>query len=144
MKKPRIDRNDLYINMAKLMAKRSTCGRGNVGVIIVNAEYRIIASGYNGPIKSLPCEKICNTEIPCQESIHAEANAIYHAAKVGISLNGCILYCTHAPCKKCAEAIHQSGITKVYYLNSYRNNDGIDLLSKTHITIEQLHEKEPT
>lgn len=44
---------------------------------------------------------------------HAERRAIYRAAKLGIALEGCTLYCTWAACVDCARAIVESGITKL-------------------------------
>ena len=45
---------------------------------------------------------------------HAERNAIYKAARLGININGARMYCTYFPCVDCARAIIQSGISKVY------------------------------
>lgn len=45
---------------------------------------------------------------------HAERNAIYKAARLGININGARMYCTYFPCVDCARAIIQSGISKIY------------------------------
>lgn len=136
--KQRISREELYISIAELIAKRSTCGRLNVGCVITR-EGRIIASGYNGPTKnSEHCnDSICNTEDTCKRSIHAEANAIAHAARFGISLQGTVIYCTHLPCLKCSELIVQSGITEVIYLDDFRDLSGKDFLIKNKVYVER-------
>jgi dCMP deaminase len=54
---------------------------------------------------------------------------------------GSVLFVTHAPCIDCAKLIHQSGIGKVYYRDSYRNTDGIEFLNKCNIEIEHLNGK---
>jgi len=119
----RITRENLNMNIALLISKRATCGRAQVGAVIVK-DNRIISTGYNGPLRSEPdCSNHCDTSKSCIRAVHAEANAIYNAAKNGLSLEGCELYCTYRPCRKCFEAIVQSGIKKVYYLNDY-NTDG--------------------
>lgn len=125
----RISRDELYIKIALLFAKRSTCKRGQVGAVAVK-DNRIIASGYNGSPSGLPhCNNdSCNLEAGCLNTIHAEANLIAFAARAGISLEGSILYCTHAPCKKCAELIVQAGFGQVKYLMPYRDTSGLDLL----------------
>jgi dCMP deaminase len=45
--------------------------------------------------------------------VHAEANGIFNAARMGASLKGCTLYCTKIPCATCAQGIIQAGITTV-------------------------------
>lgn len=44
---------------------------------------------------------------------HAERNAIYNAARVGVPLEGCIMYTQGTPCADCGRGIIQSGIKKV-------------------------------
>ena len=44
---------------------------------------------------------------------HAERNAIYNAARMGIPLKGCTAYITLAPCAACARALVQAGIKEV-------------------------------
>jgi len=45
---------------------------------------------------------------------HAERNAIYNAARVGVALAGCRMYVSLYPCADCARAIIQSGIISVH------------------------------
>ena len=127
----RITRTELFMRMAILFSQRSTCNRGKVGVVAVK-DKRIIATGYNGSPEGLPhCNsETCNENKPCENTIHAEANLIAFAARMGISLKDSTLYCTHAPCKKCAQLILQAGIDLVVYLNEYRNTEGLDLLTR--------------
>ena len=44
---------------------------------------------------------------------HAERNAIYNAARHGIKVCGCRMYCLRMPCADCARAIIQVGITSL-------------------------------
>lgn len=135
----RISRIELGLGMAELFAKRSTCGRLNVGCVITR-NGRIVASGYNGPLKStfpgLPNEFktcMCNTDKPCTKSIHAEANAIAFSARNGIALEGTTMYCTHSPCVKCAELIIQAGIDAVVFKEVFRDDLGIQLLTANKV-----------
>lgn len=144
----RITREELYITVAETFAKRSTCGRLQVGCVLVR-DGRIISTGYNGPLppstfipsvggKAIPIRMkntmcSCDLEKPCQKSIHAEANAISFSAKNGISLENSTLYVTHSPCIKCAELIIQAGIIGVIYKNDFRVNDGLLLLENNNI-----------
>lgn len=138
----RITRNQLYTSIASIFAKRSTCRRLQVGCTIAK-EGRVICSGYNGALKTHKspggmCN--CNTNTPCTQAIHAEANAIAFAAREGISLRGSILYCTHSPCPKCAELIIQSGIGTVYYMEAFRDTAGIALLQENLVKVYKYAE----
>lgn len=44
---------------------------------------------------------------------HAERNAIYRAARIGVALQGCRMYLPWYPCMDCARAIIQSGIVEL-------------------------------
>lgn len=120
----------VYLDIANVLSERSSCQRAKVGAVITQND-RIVTTGYNGlafPIRdSVDVCVHCDTEKPCH-AIHAEANAIYAAAREGIALEGSTLYCSYSPCLKCAEAIFQSGIKEVYYLEEYRDLEPIKWL----------------
>lgn len=71
----------------------------------------------------------------CTLAVHAEANAVYFAARNGVSVEGADIYCTTEPCVKCAEAIVQSGIKRVYYGQQYRSHAGVELLQDAGIEV---------
>ena len=56
-------------------------------------------------------------------SVHGEANAVARAAKLGISLEGGVCYCTLAPCYVCLKLLAGAGIKGVYYELDYESND---------------------
>jgi len=72
------------------------------------------------------------------EVIHAEANAIIKLARDGESGNGASLFCTHAPCIHCAKLIHGAGIEKVYYRESYRDENGLVFLKACNIEVQKV------
>lgn len=72
------------------------------------------------------------------EVLHAESNAIAKLAKSNDSGNGADIFITHSPCIDCAKLIYQSGIHRVFYGQAYRNNDGIEFLEKSGVTVEKL------
>jgi dCMP deaminase len=137
----RISRDELFIQIARLMSLRGTCRRGQVGALIVSIDHRIIGSGYNGTlIGQKHCELLnCDLTKKCEHSVHAEANAIAFAARKGINVEGSSLYCTTAPCKTCAMLIVQAGIMRVVYELPYTtdNGGGLVLLEENGITINQ-------
>ncbi len=112
-----------FLDIAALVANKSKDAT-KVGVVIVGPDHEIRATGYNGfprGVKEAPAlrhdrpEKYFWTE-------HAERNAIYHAARTGIALKECRIYCTWQPCMSCTRAIIQSGIKVVTYLKGSPEN----------------------
>lgn len=104
--------DDYFFRIADDVATRATCPRLHVGAVLVR-ENRIIVTGYNG---SLPGEEHCEdvgcemVDGHCTRTIHAELNAILHAAKEGISTNGTIAYLTHEPCPRCVKHLRAAGV----------------------------------
>jgi dCMP deaminase len=126
-----------YIEMAQVWAKNSYCKRRQVGALIVK-DRMIISDGYNGT--PVGFENICEDEngITKPYVLHAEANAITKVAKSGNSSDGATLYITDSPCMECAKLIIQAGIVRVVYANKYRITDGIDLLERAGVSVEQI------
>lgn len=74
----------------------------------------------------------------CTRSLHAETNAIAFAAKAGVSVDGCTMYCTMAPCINCAKVIVNSGIKGLVFMNDYRDESGLELLLKAGVEVTKL------
>lgn len=140
----RITTPELYLEIAKLVARRGTCGRLQVGCVITQ-ENRIVSTGYNGVLKNEHhCqEMLCDLTKSCNRAVHAEANAIYFAANMGISLKGATIYCTHSPCIDCVEAIVQSGIKRVVFEEMFREQEPLNRLIANHIIVCQGKEENP-
>lgn len=132
----RISREELYKEAALLISRRSSCLIRPVGAILVK-ENRIIAQGYNGVLPGVPPEQGVDAD-GVSHTVHAEANLIAFCAKHGIATNGADMYITLSPCEKCAELIVQAGISNVYYLELYRNEIGLDILSNQGIQTFKL------
>ena len=143
MERPSLD--EYFMEIATIVAKRSTCLRQKVGAVIVK-EKRILATGYNGAPSGLPhCDVVgCLREkmdIPSGErqelcrGVHAEQNAIVQAAKFGISIDGASLYSTHCPCITCAKIIINAGIKRVVYGKKYADKNGLELLKESGIDV---------
>lgn len=60
-------------------------------------------------------------------TVHAEMDAITQATRLGISIQGAILYTTVFPCHNCTRHIVASGITKVIYIEPYPKSRAKDL-----------------
>lgn len=120
------------MDTAERFAQLSTATRLKVGAIIVK-DNRIISIGYNGMPAgwSNICEDDDNKTKP--EVLHAEENAIVKLAKSHESGDGAVMFMTHAPCINCARLIYGSGISEIYYRDTYRSQDGLDFLIKCGI-----------
>ena len=134
---------DAFMDTAERFAQLSSAKRLQVGAVVVK-DNRIISIGYNGMPSGWTneCENIVQhsddtvTTVTKDEVIHAEANAIIKLARDGESGYGSSLFCTHAPCIHCSKLIHGAGISKVYYRDTYKNDDGLQFLAKCNIELE--------
>jgi len=136
------------MDIATLVASRSTCLRRQVGAVIVR-EKRIISTGYNGaPSGVAHCLDVgCLREelgIPSGErhelcrAVHAEQNAIIQAALHGVSTKGSTLYCTTQPCVLCAKMLINAGVEEIFFKGSYPDELAISLLNEAKVKINLL------
>ena len=136
------------MQMAETVAGWSSCFQENrhVGAVIVK-DKRIVATGYNGApagIKSCAERGECLRRVrniasgTMQEvcyAVHAEQNAIIQAAKLGIPLDGAVIYVTHQPCVICTRMIINSGVRKVVYKNGYPDAFALQLFAESNVEI---------
>lgn len=110
-----------FLNIAKEVAKRSTCPRASVGAVIVK-DRRILATGYNGAAPGEPhcIDEGCIIESNhCQRAIHAETNAVAQSARFGIPTFGSTLYFWDSlgrptdSCVKCSQVMKSAGIFRI-------------------------------
>ena len=136
MKDKKFDKS--YLEMAHVWAKNSYCERRKVGALIVK-DRMIISDGYNGTPSGF--ENICEDEDGITKAyvLHAEANAITKVAKSNNSSLRATLYITDSPCIECAKLIIQAGICRVVFDRKYRITEGLDLLERAGIELEELH-----
>ena len=126
-----------YLKMADIWAQNSYCNRRKVGALLVK-DKMIISDGYNGTPSGF--ENECEDENNKTKSyvLHAEANAITKVAKSGNSSLSATLYVTSSPCLECSKLIIQAGISRVVFTENYRLEDGINLLKRANIEVEQI------
>ena len=136
-----------HMEVAKVYAKLSSAKRLQVGCVIVK-DNTIIGIGYNGMPSGWGnvCEypHIENGEaslITKPEVLHAETNAIAKVARSTNSTENAEMFVTCSPCIECAKLIHQSGIRRVFYGHTYRNDDGLKFLEKCNIETIQIKEE---
>lgn len=140
--------SDYFMDITRLVARRSTCIRRHVGAIVVK-DKRILATGYNGVPTGLPhCEDVgCirdQQNIPSGErhelcrGLHAEQNVIIQAAFHGISINGGILFCTTLPCSICLKMLINAGIKEIVYEQGYPDTLTHQLLEEADLTLTKF------
>ena len=136
---------DAYMDVAERFAQLSSARRLHVGAIVVKDD-RIISIGYNGMPSGWDndCEDVIQhsddtvTLKSKSEVLHAETNAIAKLAKSTESGVNATMFITHSPCLDCAKLIFQSGISNVFYRDSYRSEDGIQFLTKSNVIVKQI------
>ncbi len=135
----RITREEMLLAFAHVAARRGTCDRLHVGAVIAR-ESRPISAGYVGAPSGEPhCgPSVCDVSKPCTRTNHAERNAIDFARHWGIDIVGCDMFVTDAPCLLCAQAIIESGITRVFYDRPYRLTTGLDHLRANGVHVIQI------
>ena len=131
-----------HMEVAETYAKLSSARRMQVGAVLVK-DNRIISIGYNGMSSGWTneCEtadEYGNRPVTKEEVLHAETNAIAKVAQSNESSEGSTLYTTCAPCLECAKLIYQSGIKRVVYGHTYRNDKGLTFLEQCDIMLEHF------
>ena len=143
-----------FMDMAEVVASWSSCYQDNrhIGAVIVK-DKRILTTGYNGaPSGVVSCAERgeClrrKLDIPSGTrhelcyAVHAEQNAIAQAAKLGISVEGATLYCTHQPCIICAKMIINSGINRVVFKYGYPDEFSIKLFKEANVEVITFSEE---
>jgi len=137
--------DEYFMDIARLVARRSTCLRRQVGAVMVK-DKNILATGYNGTPSGIThcAETGClrdQLKVPSGErhelcrGLHAEQNAIIQAARHGVNIAGATLYCTNSPCIICTKMLINAGVQQVVYLDGYPDSLSLDMLRESGITV---------
>jgi len=144
-----------FMQMAQMVGSWSSCYQMNrkIGAVIVKNK-RVLTTGYNGApsgIKSCMERGEClrrrlnipsGTQLEKCYAVHSEENAIAQAARMGVSVEGATLYCTHQPCTVCTRLIINSGITRLVYSHPYPDEFARQLLAEAGIQVDIYPEEE--
>ena len=127
---------EVYMEFAELISRRSTCKRLSVGTIITTTDYRkVLAVGYNGNASGL--DNVCDRDEPGNcGCLHSEENAVINCDAPRETAK--YVFVTHLPCPMCAKRLINLGhVKKVVYKNSYRNTESLDILKSVGIPVFQ-------
>lgn len=136
---------EYFMEIACLVARRSTCLRRRVGALMVKGK-NILATGYNGtPSGITHCEQVgClrqQLNVPSGErhelcrGLHAEQNAIIQAAKHGINIADATLYCTNSPCIICSKMLINAGVQRIIYQEGYPDLLSMEMLAESGVEV---------
>jgi dCMP deaminase len=145
----RLSWDDYFIEITKLVSRRSTCMRRHVGAVIVR-DRRILATGYNGAPRGLRhcSETGCLREkmnIPSGQNqelcrgLHAEQNAIIQSALFGVSIENSQIYTVTQPCVVCAKMIINAGIKRIVFGEAYPDPLSEELIKEAGIELVNIN-----
>ena len=127
--------DEVWMNIAREVSRRSTDEKFKVGTVIVTGDNtQVLSLGYNGDHQGGP---------NCRESdrdgesgfIHAEMNALIKLDYNNLKRR--VMYVTLMPCRMCSKAIVNAGISEVVYGETYRDASGIEILERSGIKVRK-------
>jgi len=130
-----------YMKVAVETSKLSYCQRSKVGAVVVTSSGSLF-TGYNGTIaKHYPnvCELADGTTAPW--TTHAEEQCLYKMLKEGVSAEGSTLFVTMSCCANCSKMIASSGVSRVVYLEEYRDTLGLEILKTCKVIVEKYNDE---
>jgi dCMP deaminase len=139
---------EYFLNIALLVAERSTCLRRKVGAVAVKGK-RMLATGYNGPPAGVRhCDATgclrAQLGIPSGQrheicrGLHAEQNVIIQAAVHGVSLDGAEIFCTTQPCLICAKMLINCNISAIWHAGAYPDPLAEAMLAEAGVSLRRL------
>ena len=140
----RVNVDSYFLQMAELVAERSTCRRRKVGCVLVDSNNHVVATGYNGVPTHFPhcLDEPCEgATAPSGESlekclaVHAEQNALLQLRSNDILT----AYLTVTPCITCAKMLANSRVKRIVANREYVQSLAVDVLDKAKIRVDILN-----
>lgn len=128
--------DEVWMKTAETLAERSYDPRHKVGAIVVTEDNtQVLAVGYNGNYSGGPNQ--VESTVPGESGmLHAEINALLKMDYNNPKRKK--LYVTLLPCRMCAKAIINAGISEVVYRNTYRDTSSLGILETMSVHVRQL------
>src|SRR3990167_200779 len=108
--------DEYFLVLCEVIKLKSKDQNTKIGVVIVGKDHEVVSTGYNSFPRGIDDNVPARQERPEKYlwMEHAERNAIYNAARIGVSTKGCTMYMSCVmSCPDCARAIINSGIIKI-------------------------------
>jgi len=106
-----------FRELAHTVKKKSKDENTIIGAIIVGKDHEIVSTGYNSFPRGINDYQKERQKRPEKYYWfeHAERNAIYNAARIGVSTKGTTMYLSCGiPCADCTRGIINAGITRIF------------------------------
>lgn len=143
----RPSRDEVFLDIAAQLARRSTCSRRQVGCVLIDLRGHVLATGYNG----VPSNWDHCTLRPCPgaglpsgvglekcEAIHAEQNALLQCRDVYLIDTA---YCTHSPCLHCVKLLLNTSCRRIVFTTQYTHSMSEELWRRRDESKEWVHAK---
>lgn len=106
-----------FLDVCRLISTWSKDPSTKTGCTVVDADGNIVSTGYNGFARGVfdGPGRYALREVKYRFVVHCDTNAMYSAARRGVSLQGCTMYLTGPPCCECVKGIIQVGIVRVVW-----------------------------
>ena len=137
-----------FLELAEHISSWSKDPSTKVGCVIVGPDREVRSTGFNGFPRGIAdtSERLNNRPLKYKLVVHGEMNAILHAARIGVSLKGCVAYTTLPSCSGCSIALVQAGIRETVHPDGLDIPDrwqedfdlGADILSEGGVTIRKV------
>lgn len=116
-------------------AEGSWCAKGAVTAMLYDplGDWRVF--GHSGPLDV--CIG-CDLDQRCRKSVHAEMRVLMACVSAGAIPAGLHLMTTTAPCYRCAQLIVLARVTTVFYLDPYRETDGLTILQTRGVKVHRV------
>ena len=143
----RLDVDSYFLQMAQLVAQRSTCRRRSVGCVLVDSNNHVVATGYNGVPTHFPhcldypcvgADSPSGTNLEQCLAVHAEQNALLQLR----SNDRLTAYLTVSPCITCAKMIANSKITRIVAQESYTHAMAFSILKRANIKYDYRNQSD--
>ncbi len=143
--------DDYFMELAELVATRTTCLRHKVGAVLVRDKH-ILTTGFNGaPAGMSHCLEIgcirdkrniaSGTRHEICRAVHAEQNAVIQCALHGVSSQDSTIYVTHQPCTICTKILINAGVKRIVYKEAYPDEFAQKLIEEAGVVLEQWQPK---
>lgn len=145
----RLEADDYFITIARMVSLRGTCVRRKVGCVLVDAKRHILATGYNGVARGLPhcgesgssCKgaRFSSGEgLAVCEAIHAEQNAVLQCTRPDEVMD---VYVTVMPCVNCAKLLLNTSMQRLVAWAPYAHDEEtMALLGRAGIIVRVYQE----
>jgi dCMP deaminase len=128
---PRPSLDELYLGMAELISRRSTCIRREVGCVLTDRRGRVLSMGYNG----VPSGRPHCTDTPCPGAKYPSGQGLEKCQAIHAEQNAVVLlpdpwevdtaYITVTPCHSCVKLLLATSCRRIVCRGLYPHNEAI-------------------